>query len=53
MKLSVAYVADVRYDLPEERWLRAAIKPKCEADLPFVIESARWELYYKNDDGED
>ena len=53
MKLSVAYVAEVRSDLPEERWLRAVIKPKCEADLPFVIDSARWELYYKNDDGED
>ena len=51
--MSVAYVAEVRYDLPEERWLRAVIKPKCEADLPFVIDSARWELYYKNDDGED
>lgn len=50
--LSVSYVAEVQYDLPEERYLRAVVKPKCEKDLPFEIEWARWELYSRNDDGE-
>ena len=53
IRLSVSYVATVQYDLPEARYLRAEVKPKCNEDIPFSIDKARWELYYKNDDGED
>ena len=49
MKLSIVYVATVQFDLPEERYLRAVIKPKCDKNLPFEIESARWELYFRDD----
>lgn len=50
--MSVSYVAEVQYDLPEERYLKAVVRPKCREDLPFVIESARWELYGWDDNGE-
>ncbi len=48
----ITYVADLRYDLPEERYLRAVVKPVCDQELPFEVESARWELYYRGDDEE-
>ena len=51
--MRVSYVAEITFDFPEARYLRAVVKPKCDTELPFEIESACWELYYKNDDGED
>lgn len=53
IRLRVSYVAEITFDFPEARYLRAVVKPKCDTELPFEIESACWELYYKNDDGED
>ena len=51
--MSVSYVATVQYDLPEARFLRAEVKPKCDTDLPFEIDEAHWELWYKDDSGND
>ena len=51
--MRVSYVAEVTFDFPEARYLRAVVKPKCDADLPFSIDNARWELYYRDDDGEE
>lgn len=50
--MRVSYVAEVTFDFPEARYLRAVVKPKCDADLPFSIDNAQWELYYRDDDGE-
>lgn len=47
--MSVSYVATVVYDIPEARYLRAEIKPKCDIDLPFTVDKARYELYYIDD----
>lgn len=51
--MRVSYVAEVTFDFPEARYLRAVVKPKCDADLPFSIDNAQWELYYRDDDGEE
>ena len=51
--MRVSYVAEVTFDFPEARYLRAVVKPKCDADLPFSIDNARWELYYRDDVGEE
>ena len=51
--MRVSYVAEVTFDFPEARYLRAVVKPKCDADLPFSIDNARGELYYRDDDGEE
>ena len=50
--MSVSYVATVQYDLPEARYLRADVKPKCNTELPFTVDLARWELYYKDENGD-
>lgn len=43
--MSVQYVAEITIDQGEKVHVRSIVKPKCEHYLPFVIRSARFELY--------
>lgn len=43
--MGVEYVADKYVDLGERIHIRGTVRPKCNQDIPFVIQDARWELY--------
>lgn len=43
--MSTQYAARVQMDLGERIHLKSVVKPKCEKELPFVIRTAKYELW--------
>ncbi len=44
MGLSVSYVGELQVDSGEKMHVKVLVKPKCEAGLPFVVSTAKYEL---------